>query len=254
MKLEIETQTFNENSKFSLSGFEFKYKNKKYIITTHHNLPIKEVSYNTLANNDKLKSEKLEVVINPIWNELLVLKSKDISKEIISKEMFFDKFLISIPEISSKVYIHNSNNNIEGYIKGIKFLSFDNINGYEIPYIVMKITDKKTQDLQFKGLSGSPVTMNNKLIGIFTKYSIEDSSALIIPTYILLRTLEKKDNNNIYTVNNINMIHKIGNYINKNNMIFHANMQIYILNHLFLNNHSYKYFNKGTFASSSEDL
>lgn len=229
MLLDIITPSLNKNqyNMFSLNGFEFKFKKKYYIITVHHNLPIEKVSINlTLPNKfaNKLPNQiannlstKLELVINPVWNELLILKNP------INSINSVNKVTVSLPQVSNKLKIISNNETIEGETLGYTFLPFDNINGYEIPYIMMSI-----KNTNLEGLSGSPVFMNDKLVGIFSKVLLDKSCALIIPTYILIKTLEKKDNNNIYTVNNINLIDKIGHYKNKNNTIFHPQLQIYI--------------------------
>ena len=67
----------------SLNGFIFKFNNKNYIISIHHNLPIKSVYYdNSLLN----------IKINSNWSEILIL---------------------DLPSILNDLKIHKTNPDIE---------------------------------------------------------------------------------------------------------------------------------------------
>jgi hypothetical protein len=79
----------------------------------------------------------------------------------------------------------------------------------------------------FSGLSGSPVYIDNKLVGIFAKYNDIKESAYIIPIYIIIKTIEKHDNSHVYESRQVN-IKKINNYNVKDNMIYHPTLKQYI--------------------------
>jgi len=201
--LTIVTQKFNnQHYNFNFKGFIFEYNKKNYIITIHHNLPIHKITY---------KSIELFNVINSCWNEFLILEC-NFSNFIIHK-----KYNISLPKKNVLLYF----NNIEIIVYDIKFIPFNNLNNYpyKLPYIECNIKNK-SHNYNFKGLSGMPVynDKKDKIIGIFSKYNIQDNTLYIIPIYILIKTLNKIDNNNIYTVNNYLV----------NQTIFHPNLK-YIL-------------------------
>lgn len=78
---------------------------------------------------------------------------------------------------------------------------------------------KKKSESTFSGLSGSPVfDIENNFVGIFCKISINKKNifGFVLPTYYLIRTFEKNDNDSLYNVDieRFNDL-KIGNYFVK---------------------------------------
>jgi hypothetical protein len=92
----------------------------------------------------------------------------------------------------------------------------------------------RIKDNAFAGLSGSPVYINEKVIGILSKINLVDNIIYIIPIYLAIKTLEKYDNDNVYWMN-IKNIKKINAFNVKDNEIYHPTLKINIpLNTYFL--------------------
>jgi hypothetical protein len=200
----------------SVKGFLLNYKSNKYIISVHHGLPILDTQ---------------DILINCSWNELLILNN---SSDLLNlKEIKQLKY--KIPPINNNLYImYNYNNEIKLIIEDYTLININNLpTNPQIIYIKASIISY--QDT-LKSLSGSPVfNIYNKLIGIFCKQ--ENNYVYILPTYYIIKTLEKKNNYSIYNINFNEPIKNINNYIVKNNTIYHASLNMNIpLNAYFLLN------------------
>ena len=97
-------------------------------------------------------------------------------------------------EIGDELIMYSERKRYILSVSGLEMIPYDNINdNYCIPYI--KAT---TENDTYSGLSGSPIFYKNKLVGIFSKYCKDINTALIIPVYVLIKNIEKKDNQHIY--------------------------------------------------------
>lgn len=152
------------------TGFGWLIDNKKFIVTTHHNLPIKTVNY---------KDNKLKIVNNCYWNELLLLKSPKLNIKYynpsLSNYMIPQKDkILTFSDISLRV------------------IDITNIPYNDMPnepcniYIVCDFVDKQ-RDIQ--GYSGCPVFENNKLIGIQCK--VFRDKVLVLPIYYLVKIFQR---------------------------------------------------------------
>lgn len=179
----------------TLKGFYFKYKNNIYIFSTHHNLPIDNILYNDI--------EDLEIIINSKWSNVLILNGNNYNN--IFKLYNLNLIQNKIPPIDSIINMIDYNLKIIG----CEFIPFDNIDGQKIPFIKCELLIKNDIDFtKFKGLSGTPIFFNNKIIGTFSHYNKETKYIYILPIYIYIKNLKK--DNDVYTCNyNIN---KIGRY------------------------------------------
>jgi len=191
-----------------------KYKEKKYIISTTHNYPF--------IDN-----------IKPIlWNELLIMEECEEKKYIDELQDKIYELQYKIPCNKTVVILEAENIIYELSIdESLTLMSFDGINNIYIPYITATFIEKiKNPDL-LRGLSGSPIFVvnryynkknNKKIIGIFSQFNIHTNQAYIIPSYLIKKTIDKKDNLNVYTLPNIETIKKIGRFnISNGNIIFH---------------------------------
>lgn len=212
----INTQSFNndKNTNFSIKGCFIEYNSKKYIISVHHNLPINNILFN---------DNKLNIIINSKWSEALILDGTNYNKDFI----VLNKIQNKLPKINNII-------NMENYILKVinyKFINFDNYDGPQIPYIECEILNCDIDLKILKGLSGTPVFLKNKLIGIFTHCEYDECEffVYILPMYIYTKNLEK--DNDIYTYNDV-IIDKINNYKVKtssnNKIIYHNILNIYI--------------------------
>lgn len=196
------------------NGFVIKHNTKKYIVTLHHNLPINKVI-------DENKNE-LEIIINSNWNELLFLKLPDDISDIPDYNIYINNFQTKLPKKSDIAHINIDGTKFKIDITNITYFPFDNINGYKLPYIECCMKDNVSlyTDNNEK-LIGSPVFIDNKMIGIYSRTNTSNIKGYIIPTYTIIKTLSKIDNNNIYTIPNLNNISKIGKFNINNNLIYH---------------------------------
>ena len=213
MQFELDNP-FDKKSHIKLNYTTIKYKSKEYIISTTHNYPFK---------NDNIK---------PIlWNELLIIEKESISKKNIPELQY------KIPDDKSFVILEAENTIYELSIdESLTLMSFDGLNNIYTPYITATFIEKiKNPDL-LRGLSGSPIFIVNryydkknnkvknikKIIGIFSQFNMHTNQAYIIPSYLIKKTLDRKDNLNVYTLPNLETTKKIGRFnISNGNIIFH---------------------------------
>jgi hypothetical protein len=224
IRLTIECQEYmSKNIKQEMMGFVLNINGKNHVIALHHFLPIKKV-IETITN------QKLSILINSSWSEFLVLDSTNIN---LQEYSIYTKIQRKLPKLNDELImesISSQGNNTRCVMKvcGYDFIPYDNINtSITLPYIKASIISD-VNDLA--GLSGSPVFINNKLVGIFSKSYSNNQILLIIPIYVLIKNLEKIDNNNIFKYSEIPK--KINKY-NINNIketitIYHPTLKYYI--------------------------
>ena len=86
-----------------------------------------------------------------------------------------------------------------------------------------------------EGDSGKPIYDKNKnLVGIFAKK--EGNFVYVIPTIYILKSIEKVDNSNSYSLTDLNLIKKVNHSIVKNKCIYYSNFKstIYLETYLLL--------------------
>lgn len=188
IKLINKLVTFNESDKVQEStGFIFKCNGIKYIITTHHYLPIIDVIFHNNETTLSLKKAK-----NIYWNELNILEyNSDITSKVVKS--FRTKF-------------EKKDNIIK--LENQKFTVYDHCVTEKSPFckiknIYMRFLINDTDLTKFKGMSGTPVFSNDdRLVGVFCKYIIDNTQVygLVLPTIYILKSMIKQDNTNIYKV------------------------------------------------------
>lgn len=200
-----------------LTGTVITLSNKKYILTVNHGLPIKKIFINDINTSCNI-TEWAEAVIIPLQNEIDT-----------SNYMTFSKWQISTPHILNDMYALINNKLVSlTYVK-LHFgpLHLFTNNPYML-YIIAKLPDEYTYEL-VSGNSGAPIFIKtptgNKLVGILTQHHKEHNVIYIIPIHIFMKSIDKKDNINIYgidttKISNINNITKIGRYKVFNDLIY----------------------------------
>jgi hypothetical protein len=231
IELILKTQQFipDENGYHeNLTGFLLQYNGSIYGITVHHNLPI-DTLYNSTKNS-------LDIIVNSCWSEALIFKTNYID---ITQYDIFKKIQNKIPNIHKTIYtIINNKKVIVKFIK-TKFESFDGFNNSpNTPYMLFQLTDKSSNFTYetVAGNSGAPVYIKEKnddiLIGVLTKYRPDNNIIYVIPIYLFIKNIEKKDNNNIYGIDYKMNINKIGTFNVSNNnygkIIYHPLLKISI--------------------------
>ena len=223
MDIKIKTQVFlNKFIEQNLNSFILNYKRKHYIISVHHNLPVESV-YSITDN------KKLNIKVNSCWSEVLIMEPENINLE---QYVINSKIKNSLPKLGQTMFIKSNDERFETTMLDIEFIPFDNINNdLTIPYIKSRL-NVKIENLS--GLSGSPVYIDNSLVGVFSKFDVNESIAYIIPIYIIIKNINKKDNINIYELPIKNRINKINGYNVKDNIIYHKTLKIKIPINTFL--------------------
>jgi hypothetical protein len=173
---------------------------------------------------------KLRIIKDCVWNEILILKSN----KIIDDLNIFKKYKIKIPKSDEILHIQTIVFDIiQTHVSDIILTnpSIVFLNLFDIPtnpkniYIKLDIIEGFVD----QGMSGSPVFDNkNNLVGILAKKNDLERSVYIIPIYILLKSLIKKDNENIYDVNIDEEIKKINNSKVINNFVLHKSLDAFI--------------------------
>ncbi len=217
LTLKFQSNQFNKRDVENIvTGFILNHDGKNHIITIHHFLPIDKV-YDTETNNE------LNIEINSSWNEGLILNTQNVD---LSKYKIFSKVHNNIPKLNSRLSMKIDGNRIELETIGYDMVPFDNIQ-MDVPILLIKARIFSNID-KFAGVSGSPVFIKNKIVGIFTKARTDANIVYIIPIYVITKNLEKEDNSNIYTMN-VKNIKKIGSWIvNKDNEVYHPTLKINI--------------------------
>jgi hypothetical protein len=218
LTLNVDCQEYlSKNIKLKMSGFVLNINGNNQIITVHHFLPIHKV-IETETN------QELSVLINSSWSELLVLDSKNIN---LDKYSIYKDIQNKLPKPNDELTMEfASPRGVDTRcimkVCGYDFLPYDNLNtSMTLPYIRASVISNVTE---FAGLSGSPVFINNKLVGIFSKAYSNNQILLIIPIYVLIKNLEKTDNNHMFKYSSIPK--KINTYHVKENMeIYHPTLK-----------------------------
>ena len=216
----------NNKIELLLNGFILNFSNHDYIISIHHNLPIDNIYEGT---------NSLNILINSCWSETLILDNNllDLSKYKINKyyqnklpkpndilELKKSEFDIKINQSATMVY--------KLKVINYDFHPFDNIQSdYLIPYITVIFCNDNIDNII--GLSGAPIFINHKLVGIFSKYNCVTKIGYILPIYIIIKNLIKNNNNNIYTITeDYDNIIKINSYNIKSNYVYNSSLKINI--------------------------
>ena len=185
-----------------VKGFILNYNLENYIITLHQWYPIKTIT---------VENKIVDNIIQSSWNELLVIKDtfentqykiiKNIKNVLPNKDqiLFCDDDILTVID-----YQHRNINNLHIYPRILYIKAIYNKVHYP----------------------GTPVFQKNgKLIGIIS--NIINDYVYIIPTYYIIKTLQKESNDKIYMLYDKN-ITKINNFNVKNNYVYHKQMSIKI--------------------------
>jgi len=194
----------NYNLNLELTGLYLKYETDIYFISTHHGYSIDKI----IVNNNILNNF---TICN--WNEIVFSK---INKDSLKDQFVFNS--LSIKQIDSETTYFVDD--IE-----LKFIKNE--------YLPINMLPDNPTNLYYKmktpfkcrsGNSGKPIYNTKKqLIGILAKE--EDEYIYVIPSYYILKSLTKNDNNNIYYFEFNNTIKKINKYIIKENNIYHNSLK-----------------------------
>lgn len=226
--------------KQNISGFILNFNGKNLVITLHHFLPIEKVfelipCHTELDKLDSLSmtkdnpqyisqteiNQELLILINSSWSEFLILDSKNINFD---NSSIYKDIQNKLPKPNDELTMELKNGKCIMKVSGYNFHPYDNLNtSMLLPYIKARVISGCTD---FSGLSGSPVFIKKKLVGVFSKAYSNNEELLIIPIYVLIRNLEKEDNNHIFEFPFVPK--KINSYYVKENKIYHPSLKFEI--------------------------
>lgn len=206
---------FGNDLELSIKGFVLNHAGRPIIITTHHFLPVQRVFQDDVDFN---------MIINSAWSDVLIFDSDRIDYSQYQIHTLIKKKLPKIGDILTiKV---NDEISYDLRVRSHTFLPFNDVmtvdNKTVLPYITA-LFNSEIENPQ--GLSGTPVFIGDKIVGIFSKYNPTKNLAYIIPIYIVMKNLSKKNNDKICTIPFDN-IQKINTYNVKNNEIYHPGLSI----------------------------
>jgi hypothetical protein len=205
--------TLGKQLDIKLNSFILSYKSKKFIVSLHHNIPI-----NNITDEE---GNILDIHINSLWSEILILKSDTIN---CTDYKVFNEIQNKLPK-NGDIMTVLADTRYNMVTKNITMIPFDNLSSnFSLPYITAEFTESVAQ---IAGLSGSPVIINNKVVGIFSKYNIVTKTVYIVPIYIVIKNLDKTNNNSIFYCNTLN-VKKINTFNVKNQEIYHPTFKINI--------------------------
>jgi len=212
MEIKLKTQPFlGKYIEQNLNSFILYYDREHHLVSVHHNLPFDSIYY------DK---QELSIKVNSCWSEVLIMETNNLDLTDININYNIQN---KLPQEGDVLCIKTSTGRYQTLCIGYDFIPFDNINeDLKLPYIKSKLEGKIDN---FLGLSGSPVYIDDKLIGVFSKFDSKESIAYIIPIYIIIKNIIKKDNTNIYELPLKNKINKINSNNVKNSMIYHNTLK-----------------------------
>ena len=186
MSIKLKTQVFlNKFLEQKLNSFVLNYHKVNYLISVHHHLPIDSV-HNSF-------DQKLNIKVDSCWSEVLIMETDNLDLSRFSINYTVQN---KLPKPEQVMFIKTEFLRYETIMIDYEFIPFDNINeNLTLPYIRSRLF-QSIEDMS--GLSGSPVFIDDKLIGVFSKFDKKESIAYIIPIYIIIKNLSKHDNINIY--------------------------------------------------------
>jgi hypothetical protein len=205
--------TLGKQLDIKLNSFILSYKSKKFIVSLHHNIPINNVT-------DE-QGNVMDIHINSLWSEILILKSDTVN---CIDYKVFNEIQNKLPK-GGDIITLLADARYNMVVKDNIMIPFDNLStDFTLPYITAEFTEPIAQ---IAGFSGSPVIINNKVVGIFSKYNIMTKTAYILPIYIAIKNLDKTNNNSIFYCNTLN-VKKINTFNVKNQEIYHPTFKINI--------------------------
>ena len=209
----------------SLTGFLLHLNNTTYLLSVHHHLPIENVY-------EKQTESPCNILVNSCWSEALIMDSQNIDT---SQFTVFKKIQNSIKSFGdSDVFalIDGERNGIN--LSSVIYEPFDYLNfSPDTPYLIGKLKFPKES---LAGNSGAPIFIREGnediLIGVLSKHDLSTQSIYIIPIYVFIKSLEKRDNSTIYGIDCTNAT-KIGAYnitedIELGKTIYHPTLKVSI--------------------------
>ena len=216
-----------------LKGFVIHYNSNDYLITLHRYYPIRNISIEELPFIEDLNNTINDSIIQSSWNELLIIKNVDgfgCSK--------IKKIKASLPNINQELYCENEKLMVIDYC-------YNNINHLPLYPRLLYIKVKMSETCSI----GSPVFQKDgKLVGIISDTYC--GNTYIVPSYYILKTLQKECNKKIYTLNN-NEIRKIDKFNVTEGGIYHQIMGTRVPLDVYLTLEGDK--NKITFLNKNEE-
>jgi len=193
------------------NGILIQHDKKNYIVTLHQGLPITSIVVKFSMTNTKTYT--MDQYTQVMWNDLLYI---EIDSTNFSNLYVFKQVVKKQINVTSKYYLDDFN--VVKYQMN-DFFPINMIPGNPTNLYYKMISYVSSES----NLSGKPIYDNkNRLIGLISK--VEDKYLYIIPSIYIVKTFEKKDNSNIYSIDSTNLVKIASNNISKNNTIYSPKM------------------------------
>ena len=213
------------NHRESLTGFLLHHNSTTYLLSVHHHLPIETVY-------EKQTESACNILVNSCWSEALIMDSHNIDTSQFTVFKKIQNSIKSFNEAEIFALIDGERNLIN--MVGTIYEPFDYLNSSpDIPYLVGKLN---IPNASLAGNSGAPIFIREGnediLIGVISKYDTINESVHIIPIYVFIRSLDKRNNSTIYGIDCTNAT-KIGAYnitedVELKKTIYHPTLKVNI--------------------------
>jgi hypothetical protein len=214
-EIEIQAMLYKNTEeliKIILDGFIINYKNNNYLISVHHNLPLKKESFLVKINNSIVFTSSIQY--RPLWNEILILNCNN--------------------NVKTNKTINNFRYNCKDgeklYMKNKSIIFHKNSNRYfplgriDVHFPVLYYESRLIKGQVEKSFSGAEVCdSKGKIVGIFCMGNAKTEKFLILPIIYLTKMLIKKKKIDIFGIET-NNIKKINRYKVNNNFIFYRQL------------------------------
>jgi hypothetical protein len=189
IRIKMENPLETKHLESESHSFLVRYQNKVYQIGTHHYNPIAEVY---TSNNNKLK-----VLIDCPWADMIVLEPDDDTIHNYEIYDINDENYKLPQERDAKLVLKTSK---EDYELTFKNCFQDQLNIFiNIKTIYFGAIFNKNLNIPY-GLSGSPVFYENKLIGMIVSFNKSDNEGIFIPIYIFYLLMSKREPKKMYQI------------------------------------------------------
>jgi len=178
------------------NGIIFNCLHKTYIATCYHSI-INAYKIDVMINQKKIYTASIIAKCKEF--DLTILETTVPNKNIISRDVLFEKKIVSNKDLVMKYINVNKkifDNKIEidvvtSQIDNLSFEHGDSYNDIIVPYYNIKISESFDFEMDLGGISGSAVYCDDKIIGIMTSINKVTQLFKVVPSICITRLLNE---------------------------------------------------------------